>query len=138
MKLSLIDIVAKCFETNKNQIKLYYKVIPNLVEHEEVSDAFSEISKHQTKTGDNMDQFYDNKSKCPTRNQCQDIENNTQYFEIEFKQITFRDELCFLIMVKDLTSVIKIQQKLSDEMYQDAIESNYSHEQMTPLNCILA
>ena len=23
-------------------------------------------------------------------------------------------------------------------MYQDAIESNYSHEQMTPLNCILA
>ena len=23
-------------------------------------------------------------------------------------------------------------------MYRDAIEANYSHEQMTPLNCILA
>ena len=34
--------------------------------------------------------------------------------------------------------MIKGQQKLSDDMYQDAIEQNYSHEQMTPLNLILA
>jgi hypothetical protein len=26
---------------------------------------------------------------------------------------------------------------MSDMMYQEAIEANFSHEQMTPLNCIL-
>ena len=26
---------------------------------------------------------------------------------------------------------------MSDKMYQDAIEANFSHEQMTPLNCII-
>jgi hypothetical protein len=41
-------------------------------------------------------------------------------------------------MVRDITNIIKSQQKLSDDMYQDAIEQNYSHEQMTPLNIILA
>jgi len=25
---------------------------------------------------------------------------------------------------------------MTDKMYQDAIEANFSHEQMTPLNCI--
>ena len=30
-----------------------------------------------------------------------------------------------------------MQQKKSDMLYQDAIESNYSHEQITPLNSIL-
>jgi hypothetical protein len=49
-----------------------------------------------------------------------------------------KEERFYLIMVKDLTNIIKSQQKVSDDMYQDAIESNYSHEQMTPLNCILA
>ena len=47
---------------------------------------------------------------------------------MEFKQITMKGEKHYLIMVRDLTSIIKSQQKLSDDMYQDAIESNYSHE----------
>lgn len=42
------------------------------------------------------------------------------------------------VMIRDITNIVKSQQKLSDEMYQDAIEQNYSHEQMTPLNIILA
>lgn len=42
--------------------------------------------------------------------------------------IVIKGEMYYLIMVRDLTSVIKSQQKLSDKMYQDAIESNYSHE----------
>ena len=29
------------------------------------------------------------------------------------------------------------QQKLSDELYRDAVLSNYSHEQLTPLNSFL-
>ena len=46
------------------------------------------------------------------------------------------DELNMLT-IKNITQIIKQQQMLSDSMYQDAIEANYSHEQMTPLNCIL-
>ena len=40
--------------------------------------------------------------------------------------------------IKNITNLIKHQHRLYDKMYLDAIESNYSHEQMTPLNCILA
>lgn len=42
-----------------------------------------------------------------------------------------------MLTIKNITQIIVQQQMLSDEMYQDAIEANYSHEQMTPLNCIL-
>lgn len=37
-----------------------------------------------------------------------------------------------------MTAILKGQQKLCDQMYQDAIEANFSHEQMTPLNSILS
>ena len=43
---------------------------------------------------------------------------------------------CTLIM-KDISQIIQLKKKQSEYMYQDAIETNYSHEQMTPLNCIL-
>ena len=43
-----------------------------------------------------------------------------------------------LLIIKDVTQILRNQQKLSDKMYLDAIEANYSHEQMTPLNGILA
>lgn len=42
-----------------------------------------------------------------------------------------------MLNIKNITNIIRNQQKMSDKMYQDAIEANYSHEQMTPLNCIL-
>ena len=41
------------------------------------------------------------------------------------------------IFVRDITNIMHIQQESSDRKYQDAMEANYSHEQMTPLNCIL-
>ena len=89
-----------------------------------------------------MKQFYegtDGKTKqISSQKQRQMYENQIQYFEIELKAIGENKDSNFLIIVRDLTSVIRSQQKLSDKMYQDAIESNYSHEQMTPLNCILA
>lgn len=43
-----------------------------------------------------------------------------------------------LISIRNISNVVKNQQKLSDQMYLDATEQNYSHEQMTPLNSILA
>lgn len=32
------------------------------------------------------------------------------------------------LTIEDITELVKEQQNLSDEMYQDAIECNYSHE----------
>jgi hypothetical protein len=40
--------------------------------------------------------------------------------------------------IKDVTTIVKNQMKLSDMIYQEAIENNYSHEQMTPLNLLKA
>ena len=39
--------------------------------------------------------------------------------------------------INNITTLIKNQQKLSDDIYQDAIEANFSHEQMNPLNNII-
>ena len=84
---------------------------------------------------------------------CPDIEQEDfQYFMFEMKRYHFpgdlidlsrckagftNGDLLSMLTIKNITSIIKQQQLISDEMYQDAIEANYSHEQMTPLNCIL-
>ena len=31
-------------------------------------------------------------------------------------------------MIRDITKIIQTQKKICDKMYQDAIETNYSHE----------
>ena len=42
-----------------------------------------------------------------------------------------------MISVKDISSLVKLQQESIHSMYKDAVLSNYSHEQLTPLNSIL-
>ena len=42
------------------------------------------------------------------------------------------------IFIRDITKIILLQQEKSDLKYQNAMEANYSHEQMTPINCILS
>mgnify|MGYP006893264800 CR=1 FL=1 len=61
-----------------------------------------------------------------------------QYFEFDLKQVKIQSQALTIITIKDITGILKAQQDIIDEMYQDAIECNYSHEQMTPLNCIIA
>ena len=39
--------------------------------------------------------------------------------------------------VKDISEIVILQQRASDEMYKDSVLSNYSHEQLTPLNSFL-
>ena len=64
--------------------------------------------------------------------------SNIQYFEINFSKIKMPDfREAILLDIKDITAAIQKQQKKSDELYQDAIEANFSHEQMNPLNNIL-
>ena len=40
-------------------------------------------------------------------------------------------------MYQNVTQQLSDQQKRMDKTYHDAIEANFSHEQMNPLNCIL-
>lgn len=40
--------------------------------------------------------------------------------------------------IKDISNIIRGMRKFSDGLYLDAIEANYSHESMTPLNSIIA
>ena len=42
-----------------------------------------------------------------------------------------------MLSINNITGIVRSQQKISDSIYQELIEANYSHEQMTPLNCIL-
>lgn len=42
-----------------------------------------------------------------------------------------------LITIEDITEIINCQQDLSHKIYKEAILTNYSHEQMTPLNCLI-
>lgn len=42
-----------------------------------------------------------------------------------------------MIKVHDITEILINQQKMSDDIYQEAIEANFSHEYMTSLNSIL-
>ena len=41
------------------------------------------------------------------------------------------------VLMSDVTQPLKLQLRLCDDMYQEAIEANYTHEQMTALNSIL-
>jgi hypothetical protein len=41
------------------------------------------------------------------------------------------------IGIKDITTIIRGIQRITSTKFMDAIEANYSHEQMTPLNCII-
>ena len=67
-----------------------------------------------------------------------DNEDNFKYYEFEIEQIRSEDGTSIMaINIRDITSILKAQQDIIDEIYQDAIESNYSHEQMTPLNSII-
>ena len=44
----------------------------------------------------------------------------------------------FIIFIEEINDIIKMQKKASDLIYQQAILDNFSHEQMNPLNSILA
>lgn len=42
-----------------------------------------------------------------------------------------------MVILKDIGAIIYPHMKFINKQYQDAIEANYSHEQMTPLNSVI-
>ena len=72
----------------------------------------------------------------------QTCQNKVQYFELSIKPIKLHSlppssSDNFLFELKNITAAIVNQQKKSDQIYQNAIEANFSHEQMNPLNNIM-
>lgn len=45
-------------------------------------------------------------------------------------------EKLILLNIRDITNMIKNLEKIKDKVYYDAIQNNFSHELMTPLNPI--
>lgn len=41
------------------------------------------------------------------------------------------------VSIRDISEIILRQQRASDELYKNSVLSNYSHEQLTPLNSFL-
>ena len=68
-----------------------------------------------------------------------DFGNYQIYYEIKIESIESEqnDKKKFRVYVKDISKIIIMQQKTCDEMYRDSVLSNYSHEQLTPLNSFL-
>ena len=63
------------------------------------------------------------------------------YFEIKIETLSVEKnekyQKQYLIRIRDISEFAHKQQDQIDCMYKDAILSNYSHEQLTPLNSIL-
>ena len=58
-------------------------------------------------------------------------------FEIQIKPRSFRDQKCSLVVIRNVSHVVR-QQKLQAEFeYQQLLVKTMSHEQLTPLNAIL-
>ena len=84
-----------------------------------------------------MGQFRTMEPSYPKENKS-NHDANFFYFEFELKKFDNTNEQLNLFVIRDVSKIIKNQQHVCDQMYRDAIEANYSHEQITPLNCILA
>ena len=52
-------------------------------------------------------------------------------------KVSGKVEVLLMLGIQPVTKLVKQEQKRLRMMYLDAIEANYSHEQMTPLNSIL-
>ena len=61
-------------------------------------------------------------------------QDRIQYMFVLFGELKKKQELR---KVKDISKIVIMQQKACDEMYKDSVLSNYSHEQLTPLNSFL-
>jgi hypothetical protein len=66
-----------------------------------------------------------------------------RYYEFEMKQIIDpkpgdNSGITTFLSIVDITNLIVNHQNSCDTVYQEAIENNFSHEYMTPLNPIMA
>ena len=58
------------------------------------------------------------------------------YYEVEIESANGREGV-YIMFLRDISNVLLLQMQNCDNMYKDAVLSNYSHEQLTPLNNFL-
>ena len=54
-----------------------------------------------------------------------------------FKTKSHLNDFEIKLEIQDISDIVYRQQSQSDKLYSDAVLSNYSHEQLTPLNSFL-
>ena len=68
--------------------------------------------------------------------------DHIRFYEFEIKQLQEENvqpnnnEKMMFLSIRDITEMIKSLERIKDQVYYDAIENNFSHELMTPLNPI--
>jgi hypothetical protein len=68
--------------------------------------------------------------------------DHIMFYEFEIKQLQEENvppnnnEKMMFLSIRDITEMIKSLERIKDQVYYDAIENNFSHELMTPLNPI--
>ena len=133
--VSLIDIFRVFDEHNKQNAKFYFKFDP-----EEYQNQLN-AGKIQTQLQQEQSVFGAQNAEGESNKHRRIRGKETEYFQFEMKRfrvlVDGKNETILMVFSQSLSTVLKQQQKKSDEMYQEAIEANYSHEQMTPLNSIL-
>ena len=123
-KKSVKEILAT-LEPKQTSTKLFFFTEP------EVQDESEFFVAERDSEGSTVNQYYNNwRSRSMNLEQTKFYEFHIEVQEINLEKVVFLD-------IKDITFVVSQQIKNSEETFQQAIEKNYSHEQMTPLNCIL-
>ena len=94
--------------------------------------------------GSEMSQYYSDEAYMFNEAQKSDKkkDDNIRYYEFQIKHLTEEDspfksnEKLMFLNIRDITEMIRSLEKIKDQVYYDAIENNFSHELMTPLNPI--
>lgn len=64
-------------------------------------------------------------------------EEEWQTVEVTKVEISFKSQECYLIIIKDITSILNYEKQKSDSKYQSLLLGTVSHEMLTPLNSII-
>ena len=59
------------------------------------------------------------------------MDDDSQYYRFQLQSVQDCDNINehhIVLEINDITLIVRSQKKMSDKMYQDAIETNYSHE----------
>ena len=145
-ELSEIERGASCEDSSSKQSKPgsnFYRRIPLIDEKDSSSSDFSD-KLNKSLMSDNSSQTsagYSQGEKKTGKNKNSD-DDRFLYFEFELRQIQDvqginHSNLTYL-NIRDISLLVKSQSKFYDQVYQEALENNFSHEQMTPLNPILS
>ena len=146
-----MDIVETLYKNQMKLNKLYFKFEMRDLKKQKMKRSDEKdipiINENKNEDNETLAPFYDENVIKSQK----DIDQTYKYYEIEMITTNKNNEKnssgyivsnsnnknTLIIILRDISNVINNQQRLSDQIYQDAIERNYSHEQMTPLNCIL-